>query len=99
MEYIFGINQLDGKETLKTKSEEHTDLAGFQRTVREYSDCVITDSYLIISKIKSSEDTEGNCYDWYEIDKHDRMIDFSKAIKASIYDEMASAYNEGVQEA
>lgn len=26
-------------------------------------------------KIESAEDVEGNCYDWYEIDRHYRMTD------------------------
>ena len=26
-------------------------------------------------KIKSAEDVEGNCYDWYEIDRHYRAVD------------------------
>ena len=26
-------------------------------------------------KIESAEDVEGNCYDWYEIDRHYRVVD------------------------
>lgn len=26
-------------------------------------------------KIESAEDEEGNCYDWYEIDRHYRAVD------------------------
>ena len=26
-------------------------------------------------KYRSSEDPAGNCYDWYEIDHHNRIID------------------------
>ena len=60
---------------LKTKGREHTRLSGFQETRREYSDCVITDSYHVVEHVGGAEDVEGNCYDWYVIDRHYRTID------------------------
>ena len=35
----------------------------------------MTDSFRIVKKYMSSEDDEGNCYDWYEIDSHYRYTD------------------------
>ena len=75
MEHIFGSNDCTGEELLKTVGAEHTDLSGFQQTVREYPDCTITDSFYVVQKKKSDEDDEGNCYDWYLIDRHSRIID------------------------
>ena len=75
MEYIFGSNDFTGEEVLKTVGTEHTELSGFQQTVREYTDCTITDSFRVVRKTKSDEDCEGKCYDWYEIDRHGRIID------------------------
>lgn len=73
MEYVFGT---EGElEVLKTKGREHTRLTGFQETRREYSDCIITDSYRIAEYIGGAEDAEGNCYDWYVIDRHYRTVD------------------------
>lgn len=82
MDYVFGRNDLTGTETLMTKGAEHTNLSGFVDTVREYDDSTITDSFLVTAHTGSSEDAEGNCYDWYEIDKHSRTIDKTKLVKA-----------------
>ena len=81
MEYIFGTNDITGEETLKTVGAEHTDLSGFRQTVREYPDCIITDSFHVVRKTKSDEDEEGKCYDWYLIDRHNRYVDKSVALK------------------
>ena len=35
----------------------------------------MTDSFRIVQLLESKEDTEGNCYDWYEIDHHYRYAD------------------------
>lgn len=72
-EYIFGTN--GNAETLRVKGPAHTDLTGFQQVVREYPDQTITDSFRVVRKLKSDEDQAGNCYDWYEIDRHYRMQD------------------------
>lgn len=90
MEYVFGSNDFSGEEVLKTKGAEHTNLSGFEQTVQEYSDCTITDSFYVVRKIKSDEDSEGNCYDWYVIDRHNRVIDKTKPVKASLDVLMAS---------
>ena len=81
MEYIFGSNDLTGEEVLKTICREHTDLSGFQQTVREYTDCTITDSFFVVRKTKSDEDEEGKCYDWYLIERHNRIIDRTPPLK------------------
>ena len=81
MEYLFGKDKC---ETLRTKGSEHTDLTGFQEVVQEYPDCTITDSFRIVRHYKSDEDAEGNCYDWYLIDSHNRIIDRTKPIQANI---------------
>lgn len=79
MEYVFGN---DGKnETLRTKNSEHSELSGFVTVRREYPDQTITDSFFVVEKTKTDEDCEGNCYDWYVIDKHNRIIDKSPAME------------------
>lgn len=78
MEYIFGHHNESSHETLRTKGAVHTDLQGFCETVREYDDSTITDSFFILEKYRTAEDTAGMCYDWYTIDKHNRTIDRTK---------------------
>ncbi len=73
MECVFGTRQ--GVETLRTKSNTHTDMNGFQQIIREYPDQNIVDSFRIVRKYHSDEDVEGYCYDWYEIDCHYRVQD------------------------
>lgn len=82
MEYIFGTN--NGMEILRTKGDTHTDLTGYQETVREFPGETITDRYRIVRKINSQEDAGGSCYDWYQIDQHFREIDRSPAVLAEI---------------
>lgn len=73
MEYVFGT---EGQiEVLKVKGSAHTDLTGYHEIVREYPDQKITDRFRIVRKLESREDQEGNCYDWYEIDRHYRATD------------------------
>lgn len=90
MEYILGTNDFSGEEILKTVGAEHTELSGFQQTVREYPDCTITDTFHVVKKTKSDEDSEGNCYDWYVIDRHYRSIDKTGPVKDSLDVLMAS---------
>ncbi len=73
MEYVFGVN--GETEVLKTKGSSHTDLTGYHQTVQTYPDRIITDNFRIVCKLDSKEDEEGNCYDWYEIDRHYRIDD------------------------
>jgi len=62
-------------EVLKVNGDAHTDLSGFHQIERTYPDQTITDSFHIVEKLDSREDQEGNCYDWYEIDRHYRVVD------------------------
>ena len=73
MEYVFGTR--DERETLQVKSAAHTDLTGFHQLVREYPDQTITDHFRVVRRLDSREDAAGNCYDWYEIDRHYRVTD------------------------
>ncbi len=90
LEYIFGTNDYSGVEVLKTVGKEHTDLIGFQETVREYPDCTITDSFYVVQKTKSDKDAEGNCYDWYVINQHNRTVDKTKPVQMNLDVLMAS---------
>lgn len=91
MEYIFGTNELIGEEVLRTKGDKHTDLEGFQSVVTEYPDCTIHDSFYVVRKDKSDEDMEGNCYDWYVINRHNRSVDKTKAINSRLNELIAAA--------
>lgn len=91
MEYVFGT---EGEiEVLKTKGDSHTDLTGFQQTVQEFPGEKITDNYRIVRKIGGGEDSEGNCYDWYEIDRHYREIDRTGPIVQQAKDDAAATEN------
>ena len=73
MNYIFGNK---GEiEVLKTKGDSHTNLTGYHSIEQIYPDQTITDNFHVVRKIDSKEDIEGNCYDWYEIDRHYRTQD------------------------
>lgn len=63
-------------EVLKTKGSAHTSLSGYTQVERAYRGReTITDSFRVVRKLDSAEDQAGNCYDWYEIDRHYREID------------------------
>ena len=81
-EYVFGTN--GNAETLKIKGRSHTDLTGFQQVVQEYPDQTITDRFRVVRRLKSDEDQAGNCYDWYEIDRHYRMQDRTGPVAARV---------------
>ena len=81
MEYLFGKDKC---ETLRTKGAAHSHLRGFHEVVQQYPDCTITDSFRVVRHCKSAEDDEGNCYDWYEIDSHYRMIDRTKPVREDV---------------
>lgn len=74
MKYIFGLTK-QGVENLKTTGER-TDYSGEIQLVTEYDDTIITDSCEIVEKYHSTEDIEGNCYDWYEVINHNRTIEY-----------------------
>lgn len=81
MEYIFGTK---GEiEVLKTKGGAHTDLTGWQQVEQAYEGReTVTDRFRVVRKLDSKRDQAGNCYDWYEIDRHYRTIDKSSPAEA-----------------
>lgn len=84
--YIYGTVRRNGEllENLKTKGSTHTDLSGYINSVQEYADSVVIDRCLIVEKYRSAEDDEGNCYDWYVIDKHYRYVDTASPVMEDI---------------
>lgn len=82
MEYVFGTE--GSAEVLKTKGSAHTDLTGFQQVERTYPDQTITDSFRVVRRLGRRVDPEGNCYDWYEIDRHYRFTDKTAPVKATV---------------
>lgn len=89
MEYVFGTEGAD--EVLKTKGREHTDLTGFHVFETKYPDQIITDNFHVAERIGRAKDAEGNCYDWYIIDKHYRVTDKFTPNKADIETGIADA--------
>lgn len=81
MEYTFGTN--GSVETLRTKGDSHTGLTGYHQVERAYADQTITDRFRVVDKLDSKEDAEGNCYDWYEIDRHYRLADKTGPVAAT----------------
>ena len=77
MKYIFGLTK-QGMENLKTIGER-TNYSGEIQLVTEYDDAIITDSCEIVEKYHSTEDIEGNCYDWYEVQNHSKKIEMSES--------------------
>ena len=93
MEYVFGT---EGEiEVLKTKGDAHSDLTGYQQIVQEFPGEKITDNFRVVRKMDSGEDGEGNCYDWYEIDRHYRTIDKSGPV-AERLDAIEAAIERGL---
>lgn len=82
MEYIFGASSLTENETLLTKGAEFTDLSGWQEVVQEYPDSTRTDRFRIVGKTGQDTDTEGGHYTWYEIDRHNTIIDRTPMLAA-----------------
>ncbi len=81
-EYIFGVN--GNAETLRVKGPAHTALSGFQEARQEYPGETVTHRFRVVRKLKEAEDPAGNCYDWYEIDRHYRTVDKSAALQAEL---------------
>lgn len=77
MECVYGTTKYKGQlyDTLKTIGKEHTDLTGEHTIERKYSDNIITDTFKVVKKYRSKEDSDGNCYDWYIISDHYRDSD------------------------
>ena len=91
MEYVFGTK--GDIEVLKTKGSSHTELTGFRQIEQIYPDQTITDNFHIVQKLDSQEDAEGNCYDWYEIDRHYRVTDKTAPIMAQVEEYAANMEN------
>lgn len=47
----------------------------------------------MVRKLESSEDDEGNCYDWYEIDRHYREIDRTGPVVEALAEARAELEN------
>lgn len=96
MEYIFGYEYFDGVniDTVKTVGSNHSDLSGMITIERKYSDSNINDTFKVVRKIRTADDDDGNCYDWYEIKWRSRYIDYFTPIKDQImpYTETKTAY-------
>ncbi|MBQ8947791.1 MAG: hypothetical protein IJ058_13475 [Lachnospiraceae bacterium] len=77
MEYVFGTVKRRGVtcDSLKTKNDKHTNLSGSVTLESKYPDQIVTDRFMVIERYRSEIDAEGNCYDWYVIDKHYRYVD------------------------
>lgn len=78
MEYVYGTIHRKGKliKILKTIGKKHSNIPnGSFQSVREYPDQTITDSCIIVDHYQTKEDSEGRCYDWYEITDHYRYTD------------------------
>lgn len=82
MEYVFGAE--GGVEVLKVVSNEPGEMAPGGYTIkRDYTDSTITDTFMLISKIRESED-DGLYYKWYTIAQHYRYEDkFTPGILAT----------------
>lgn len=74
-ELIFG----DGE--LKTVGKQHSQLEGWQEIARSYPQETITDRFHVLEKTGTEEDGEGNCYDWYRIEDHYRVVDSTGPIR------------------
>jgi hypothetical protein len=68
------------EEVLQTKAPEHTDLKGWVELILDTETDSTIDNFRVLEKIKSDEDVEGNCYDWYRIDQHYRVVDHWKRV-------------------
>lgn len=90
MEYIFGPSTRNHKDILclKTKGEAFTHLGGDFSHTEEYSDCTITHTCHIKEHYHSAKDSEGNCYDWYEIDNYNHRINLADAERDRLNDEI-----------
>lgn len=80
-------------EVLKVKGDAHTDLTGFHQIERTYPDQTITDTFRIVKKLRSEDDGEGSCYDWYEIDHHFRVADKTGPLVQQMAENAESAEN------
>lgn len=91
MEYVFGTQ--GEVEILKTKGGTHSDLTGYHQVEQTYPDQTITDHFRIVRKLDSKEDAAGNCYDWYEIDRHYRVVDKTGPLAEQTAENVAAMEN------
>ncbi len=91
MLYIFGTTNRNGRvmDTVKTVGERHSELSGRIAVTNNYPTESITDEFTVVENYKSSEDSQGNCYDWYTIDNHSRYIDRFTPVKKVITGDIA----------
>lgn len=92
MEYIFGKSTHHHEDVLilRTKGEERTELTGLVEHLEEFADSTIKTSCRIVEKIDSSQDDQGNCYDWYIIDQYNREVNLSDAEREKLNAEIDS---------
>lgn len=85
MEYVFGNIRKNNRyiEIVKTINNTHTDLKGFCHIERAYSDNIITDEFRVVDHYHADENSE-KCFDWYEIDHHNRIMDKFTPAKPAI---------------
>lgn len=95
MEYIFGNIKRHSRliHILKTVGTTHTDLTGSTQIKREYSDSIIVDDFTIVEKYLTQEDSEGRCYDYYEIKDHNRYIDYFTPMREQIATDINDSQN------
>ncbi len=79
MEYLFG--KQGATETLRTKGTTHTDLSGWRELEQTIGDATYTDTFLITAHTATDDDTAGNCYDWYTIANHNRIVDRTATVR------------------
>ena len=90
MEYIFGRSTRfdDERMILKTKGDSHSHLSGSFDLEEVYPDSRIITRCEIVRHFKSDEDVEGNCYDWYIIDKYERHVNLSDTERGELNSEI-----------
>lgn len=85
MEYVFGTK--GDIEILKVKSPSGTSLTGFQQTVLETDVDKTTHNYRIVEKYRTEvSEIDGSVYDFYEIDRHNTVIDKTPRVYQALAD-------------
>lgn len=87
MEYIFGTVRKNGWlcQRLITKGDKHSNLSGYVTVVRKYADTEISDSFKVLEHYKTTEDSQGSCYDFYLIEEHYRNEDKFGPVSEKLY--------------
>lgn len=110
MECVYGTAVVGGvtRENLKIIGGQALAEGEYLTTVREYDDSSITDRCRIERHYLTETDAAGTRYDFYIISEHYRYIDRTKTLEArkadreevqAVWEQMATAYQEGVQQA